>query len=134
MPVQRILIGVIEIDTVVVVRLLGLAIRLAAAKPGARPVLGSKRIVLLGLPVLLIAAERIAGRSGPSIVRLPGSDSVVISSGAVIGIGFGSAINVRVVVWPVLARHRTICGLLVLPVFRCVMFRFTHGAPHAFVQ
>ena len=45
MPVQRILIGVIEIDTVVVVR-------------------------LLGLPILLIAAERIAGRRGPSIVRL----------------------------------------------------------------
>ena len=69
MPVQRILIRVIEIDTVVVVRLLGLAIRLAAAKPGARPVLGSKRVALLGLPILLIAAERIAGRRGPSIVR-----------------------------------------------------------------
>lgn len=90
MPVQRILIGVIEIDTVVVVRLLGLAIRLAAAKPGARPVLGSKRVALLGLPILLIAAERIAGRRGPSIVRLPGSGSVVISSGALLASGSGA--------------------------------------------
>ena len=139
-PVEWVLVWIVQVDAVVIMRLVRLTVRLLTirlalhARVPAR--ICARTGLLAALSIRPAARLLIAGPRRLLTIRLASllrlCRATVIASGCggiLLSIRLGSAINIRVVIRPVLARHSTIFRLLVLPVFRLVLLRLAHGAP-----